>query len=100
MWRMLLRFHVLTAVKFNIAVFWDVTPYTYSLSNNVWEEQAASIFEAEDGVSRFLPNIGAYLPNYMTSHPKKTVISIFAFISEYDISTMRGSSVNEGSRSI
>jgi hypothetical protein len=33
-------------------------------------ETSASFFWVEDGDSRFLLNVGTYLPNYIASHPR------------------------------
>ena len=42
----------------------------WEINTNISKESFASIFYPEDGGRRFLCNMGTYLPDCMTSHPK------------------------------
>jgi hypothetical protein len=63
------QYNTVTAVDLNIMDFLDVKLCRQAPAFQ--KKCAASTFMAEDAGSRFLPNVGTYLPNNMTSHPRK-----------------------------
>jgi hypothetical protein len=60
----LVGFEVLMVVKINISVLWDVTPCSLVDRYKLLEEHTSSILRVEDAGSRFLWNIGTYVPSY------------------------------------
>jgi hypothetical protein len=49
-----------------ITVFWDVILCSLVRSTNI-----RSLFDSEDGGSRFLRNVRTYLPEYVASNPRR-----------------------------
>jgi hypothetical protein len=63
-----MRFEVLMAVNIKIMIFCGVTPCSLVDYTDLLPTSSGY---SEDGGSRFLRNVGAYLPNYMTSQTKQ-----------------------------
>jgi hypothetical protein len=54
------------------AVFWDAAPCSVVNIDRCFREA----YCPDDGGSKILQNVGEYLPEYTTQHPRKVIFSI------------------------